>query len=74
MKIPKALLITKADICSCLGYKSMKPIYDKILDEKTIKSIGFESIEEFKRIKRFNRDQSGLLKNLLKELKKESEE
>lgn len=66
--LPQNLLITKADICICLGYKSMKPIYTRILTEEIVKQLGFNSMKEFKRTKSFTFEQSNKWKDFLSDL------
>lgn len=67
-QLPEKLLVTKKDIYTCLGYQSMKPIYDKIFDDETVKELGFESIEQFKKVKTFSLKQSNVLKDYLCDL------
>lgn len=68
MKTEK-ILMTKKDIYIHLGFKNMDMIYKKILTEKTLKELGFNSLKDFKRIKQFDLEQTRKLRNFLVEVK-----
>ncbi len=63
------ILMTKKDILTFLGYKSMDKVYKKILSEKLVNELGFESLKHFKKIKQFNLEQTKNLKSFLVEVK-----
>lgn len=67
--LSKNILMTKKDLYTSLGYKNMDVIYKKILSEKIVNELGFNSLDEFKKIKQFNLEQTKSLKRFLVELK-----
>lgn len=61
-------LLYKKDIPRMLNYASMRTVYKKVLTENIVQELGFDSMDEFKRIKIFNLDQSRALKQFIKNL------
>lgn len=52
-------LLTKKNIYLELGYKSMTPVYNKyITTDKIAKELGFSTLQDFKKVRKFTLDQS----------------
>jgi adenylate cyclase class IV len=61
-------LIDKKDIANKLGYSSMTMVYKKVLTAEIIKQLGFKSVIEFKKIRKFNLHQSRVIIEFLDDL------
>lgn len=69
----RSFLLNKKDIVNRLGYSSMTMVYKKILTNEIIKELGFKSITDFKKIRKFNLHQSRVITQFLDKLLKEKE-
>lgn len=66
------ILLTKKEIYTSLGFKSMEMVYKKILVEDMVISLGFESLEEFKRAKLFSLKETRRIRKFISKLQSES--